>query len=105
MMSNTIIPIFIPSQRSISNPPKCPNCKKELLGWKSPTKYSDEIFLFKWLISIYLTTCLILGGVGSSFSWSKNPEVECGLWFSKRWHYVAPTYQMGCRAGMWLKGN
>lgn len=106
-MSNTIIPIFIPGHHREKAPdPKCPHCKKKLPGWEEPSGITNKEFALGFsglMLAIALLLAGIFGGMEGSFGYS--PKNTCGEWFSKRWHYVVPTYQVGCRVVQWLRNK
>ena len=104
-----ITPTYVPP---IATPdPQCPHCHGELHGWSEPSNSDFSLtayFLDVVGLLIAIQVVFAIGGVvdgsGGRY-WHGGPEEECGKWFSKRWHYVVPSYQASCRLTEWLRNN
>lgn len=87
--------------------PKCPKCKTELGGWTEPSK--GEVPTIKDIFTIlailaFILMILISGAAGTvEGTMGRGPTRDCEKWFSKRWHYVLPAYQVACHTTEWLK--
>ncbi len=95
--------IIIPVPTPITEEPKCPHCKQELDGWSEPpdedcSGKSLLIVLSSFLVILTLGIGILIGAVDGSM------ETKCGgKYFSKRWHYLVPTYQVSCHTTVWLR--
>lgn len=101
---NTITPIIIPIHTSSGPPPedpKCPHCHAKLPGWSKPSNLTSKDVLSMMLFFATVIFCCVqfffglFGAVDGDFH-------MCESFGQKRYHYVVPTYYVGCVAGRWI---
>lgn len=78
VMSNTIMPIFIPTPPPSREPvdPKCPHCKKKLKGWTKPSSKEDLTF-GEMVVGISLLILIAVNGIGAFVSGLNAPFDPC----------------------------
>lgn len=92
------IPVPVPTKPHVE--PKCPHCEETLVGWLPPSDDSSsfkENFIGFSIVGFILIQILagFIGMMEGSFN-------RCDPFFSKRFHYVAPTFPAVCAASRWL---
>lgn len=94
---NTITPVFIPVSSGHTEDPKCPHCKEKLRGWTEPstTTWKEAI------VGIVVIGAILLTLAGTLFGFMSSMDL-CDPAFSKRYHYLMPTFPYACISGRWL---
>lgn len=99
-------PIIVPVPYKKPEDPRCPHCDKRLPGWSESCEQSRLHWLTIPLAMILFFSQLfgaMSGGMDGRFH-SYNRESNCdGQFFSKKWHYVIPSYQVTCKTVVWLR--
>jgi len=91
-------PIIVPGT---TEEPKCPFCHKELEGWSEPSDIT-----FKGVVSLVaMILFLMFQGIGVVSGLSDASWQPCEAPFSKRYHYLMPTYPAACAAARWLENK
>jgi len=81
-----------------------------------PEAEKDSDYVEDWsqaditrVIIILYFSCGFISGIINSInditlypSARAGPTEICKPWFSKRWHYALPLYQIGCKATYWI---
>lgn len=78
--------------------PDCPYCHRSLPGWSEPPDFAAKHVI----AGIALVVLLMIGLLGTLFGASDGSYDYCEKPFSKRYHYIVPTYPASCAATRWL---
>lgn len=95
---NTYIPMPIVVSTAPKKTPKCPHCNKELKGWTEPDDLTTAQLLAGIVTGFLLLIEVVFGFMGAV----DGDFYACEPAFSKRYHYMAPTYPVACAATRWL---
>lgn len=99
-------PIVVPVPYKKSEDPRCPHCDKTLPGWSEPYTHTSRDYL-KILLAMILFFSQLFGAFsggmdGGFHSYSRESNCD-GQFFSKKWHYLIPSYQVTCKTVVWLR--
>jgi hypothetical protein len=97
-----IVPVPVPVPVPEAQDPRCPHCHKKLKGWSEPSE-GRNAWAMAVFVGIVLFSFLEIGGAlagATDGAWER-----CDAPFSKRYHYVLPTYPAACAATRWLENK
>lgn len=98
-MNTIIIPVHHHHEKEPD--PKCPHCKETLEGFSAPSTEPPTTFLDVCLGVVLIV--LLIANLAGLVSGAAGAEFKrCDPFFSKRYHYIAPSGPAACAATRWL---